>query len=70
MTGDFNNIFFTKSAKKCPKGQNGKKCKRVKNWGFHSIAATIHIGRESQCLPYAGFIVSGVKLLNGIDIDT
>ena len=30
-----------------------KKC--VNNVGFHSNGASIHTGRENQCLPYAGF---------------
>ena len=37
---------------------------------FVFFCATIHIGRESQCLPYAGFFIFGLKLLIGIDIDT
>ena len=39
-----------KMAKKFPKGQ-----KSVKRGGFHSSVATFRTGRESQCLPHAGF---------------
>ena len=44
--------------------QKGKKL------GFHIIGATIGIGWGSQCFPYEGYLVSGVKLLIGNDIDS
>ena len=41
-------------AKKCPKVQ-----KSVNTARFHSIGATNRTRRESQCLPYAGFLMQG-----------
>ena len=41
-----------------------------KKWGFHIIVSTIRIGLENQCLWYEGFLIPGMKLLIGIDIDT
>ena len=37
--------------------------KSVKKRGFHIICATIRIGRESQCLPYAEIFNKSFKQL-------